>query len=265
MAATDIFSYKKLISHKLRALPKKDQYNFLFEISANLIKERLKSIQKTFVNVLDYNNGETFLLSDYLQKREKTHKYIMASLQKEINPRATYYLDPESIRLEDLKEIDLFVGNLNLHWINDLPGFFMQVRKSLTTDGMFIGTCFGRATLKELRKSIYLAQNDLDLPFTNHISPFIDSESGASLLQRAGLNFKVTDSEEVTVTYSDLRSLLNDLRGMGENNNMNTPYNPFYNKNFFQQLELNYQKTFSNENQEIIATFEIILLTAAKV
>lgn len=47
--------------------------------------------------------------------------------------------------------LDLVVSNLALHWINDLPGLFVQVRQALKPDGFFVATMFGEDTLFELR------------------------------------------------------------------------------------------------------------------
>ncbi len=49
------------------------------------------------------------------------------------------------------ESLDLVTSNLNIHWVNDLPALFSQVRKALKPDGLFLGSIFGEGTLPELR------------------------------------------------------------------------------------------------------------------
>lgn len=46
---------------------------------------------------------------------------------------------------------DLIMSSLSLHWVNDLPSTFQQIRESLKPDGAFIGAVLGGASLQELR------------------------------------------------------------------------------------------------------------------
>merc|ERR1712137_267898 len=50
--------------------------------------------------------------------------------------------------------LDLIVSALSLHWVNDLPGTLVQIRKALKPDGLFLGALFGAGTLSELRTSL---------------------------------------------------------------------------------------------------------------
>lgn len=59
-------------------------------------------------------------------------------------------LDEENIKFED-NSLDLVVSSLNLHWVNNLPGAFSNIIKSLKEDGVFLASVFGGDTLYELR------------------------------------------------------------------------------------------------------------------
>jgi NADH dehydrogenase [ubiquinone] 1 alpha subcomplex assembly factor 5 len=263
MSITEIFSSEKLLLHKLRSRNHFENHNFLFEISANIIKDRIEFLEKNPLKIFEYNNGETFIFADYFQKNFSSTEYCIGSLSKDLNNKATYSINPEDLQLK-ADSFNLIIANLNLHWINNLPGFLKEVQKSLQNNGTFIGTCFGRNTLKELKQSIYMTQNELGLPFSHHISPFISSEDGANLLHKAGFTFKVADYEELNVSYSNFKSLLYDLRGMGETNNMALTLNPF-NKRFLTVLEKNYYANFANADNELSATYELIILNAVKI
>lgn len=41
------------------------------------------------------------------------------------------------------KTFDMVLSNCQLHWVNDLPGTFSQIRKILKDDGLFLGAMFG--------------------------------------------------------------------------------------------------------------------------
>lgn len=49
------------------------------------------------------------------------------------------------------QHFDLVMSSLSLHWVNDLPSTFKQIRESLKPDGAFIGAVLGGASLQELR------------------------------------------------------------------------------------------------------------------
>jgi SAM-dependent methyltransferase len=46
---------------------------------------------------------------------------------------------------------DLVVACLSLHWVNDLPGALVQIRRALAPDGLFLAALPGLPTLGELR------------------------------------------------------------------------------------------------------------------
>lgn len=68
--------------------------------------------------------------------------------------------------------LDLVISSLSLHWVNDLPGCFTKVIKSLKPDGVFIASMFGGDTLYELRSSLQLAELERKGGIAPHISPF---------------------------------------------------------------------------------------------
>ena len=116
------------------------------------------------------------------------------------------------------ERLDLVFAAGDLHVTNDLPGAFLQIRRALKPDGLFLGALLGPATLAPLRQAFLEAEAMLDAPTSPHISPFVDLQDAAGLLQRAGFALPVADSEVITVSYADPMRLLRDLRLMGETN-----------------------------------------------
>jgi NADH dehydrogenase [ubiquinone] 1 alpha subcomplex assembly factor 5 len=113
---------------------------------------------------------------------------------------------------------DLVVANLSLHWINDLPGALIQLRRVLRPDGLFLASMPAIGTLAELRAALTEAELALAGGASPRVSPFPDVADCAGLLQRAGFAAPVVDVEEIVVRYADPLRMLRDLRAAGESN-----------------------------------------------
>jgi NADH dehydrogenase [ubiquinone] 1 alpha subcomplex assembly factor 5 len=113
---------------------------------------------------------------------------------------------------------DLVVANLSLHWVNDLPGALIQLRRVLKPDGLFLASVPALGTLGELRAALTKAEAALTGGAAPRISPFPDLPDCAGLLQRAGFALPVADLDEIGLMYADPFALLRDLRAAGETN-----------------------------------------------
>ncbi len=113
---------------------------------------------------------------------------------------------------------DLVVANLSLHWVNDLPGALVQIRRALVPDGLFLASLPGLPTLGELRAALAEAEAKLRGGVSPRVSPFPELRDGAALLQRAGFALPVADAEDVTLRYRNAQALFADLRAAGEGN-----------------------------------------------
>ncbi len=114
--------------------------------------------------------------------------------------------------------LDLAVSSLALHWVNDLPGALVQIRRALKPDGLFLAALFGGETLWELRQVLMEAELAVTGGVSPRVSPMADLRDAAGLLQRAGFALPVADRDTLTVGYPDMLVLMRDLRGMGETN-----------------------------------------------
>jgi NADH dehydrogenase [ubiquinone] 1 alpha subcomplex assembly factor 5 len=117
---------------------------------------------------------------------------------------------------------DLVVASLSLHWINDLPGALIQLRRTLKPDGLFLASMPALGSLAELRTALTEAELASSGGASPRISPFPDVPDCAGLLQRAGFSAPVVDVEEIVVRYADPLQLLRDLRKAGETNAVRT-------------------------------------------
>jgi len=116
------------------------------------------------------------------------------------------------------ESFDLVVANLSLHWVNDLPGALVQVRRCLRPDGLFLASLPGLGTLGPLREALAAAEAELRSGVSPRVSPFPELQDMAGLLQRAGFALPVADAEELPLVYRTPMGLLSDLRDAGETN-----------------------------------------------
>lgn len=113
---------------------------------------------------------------------------------------------------------DLVVAFLSLHWVNDLPGALVQIRRAMAPDGLILAMLPGLPTLQELRAATAEAEAELRGGLSPRVSPFPELRDGAALLQRAGFAMPVADAEDLPLLYRDPFALLADLRAAGETN-----------------------------------------------
>ena len=111
---------------------------------------------------------------------------------------------------------DLVIANLCLHWVNDLPGALVQLRRAMAPDGLFLATLPALGTLQPLREALTAAELGLRAGASPRVSPFPELRDGAALLQRAGFALPVADVEDIALAYRAPLSLLRDLQAAGE-------------------------------------------------
>jgi len=107
--------------------------------------------------------------------------------------------------------VDVVFSSLMLQWC-DLDEALKEVRRVLTTDGLFIFRTFGPDTLKELRAAWAQADG------YNHVNHFLDMHDVGDALVRAGLSEPVLDVDRLQLTYVDTTALMRDLKAIGAHN-----------------------------------------------
>ncbi len=113
---------------------------------------------------------------------------------------------------------DLVVASASLHWINDLPGALIQIRRALRPDGLFLASMPVLGTLDSMRHALTEAEASMTSGASPRVSPFADLRDCAALLQRAGFALPVADMDDIELLYANPFALLMDLRAAGETN-----------------------------------------------
>lgn len=162
------------------------------------------------------------------------------------------------------KSADLIVSNLALHSVNDLVGVLVQSGFALRPDGFLMASLFGGETLSELRQCLLEAEVALTGRAAQRVHPMADVRDLGGLLGRAGLALPVADVDRITVTYEHPMKLLQDLRAMGEVNIMRERSRAFLRRDVLMRAMQLYMEKFQQDDGRVIATFDIIYLSAWK-
>jgi malonyl-CoA O-methyltransferase len=146
--------------------------------------------------------------------------------------------------------IEMVWSNLAVQWCNDLPATFVELHRVLKTEGLLMLSTFGPDTLKELR----LAFNGVD--DNNHLNRFADMHDVGDMLVQAGFSEPVMDMEYMTLTYDDVRGVLQDLKAIGAHNATQGRGQGLMGKSAFNRLLENYEKL--RRDGKLPATYEIV-------
>jgi SAM-dependent methyltransferase len=156
--------------------------------------------------------------------------------------------------------LDLVASGLALHFVNDLPGTLVQIRRALKPDGLFVAALLGGDTLTELRQAFAAAEAELEDGISPRVLPFADLRELGALLQRAGFALPVTDVDRLTVRYASPLALMHDLRRMGATNPLiDRSRRPLRRATLVRMMEI-YGERFADPDRRIRATFEIVYL-----
>lgn len=269
-----IFNRDAVRQHRTRAAATAfAETDFLFREVGERLTERLDDVRRGFPCALDLGCHDG-VVARLLGARGDVATLVQSDLSPAMAARAkamtngpagrthhTLAADEEALPFRD-HAFDLVLSNLSLHWVNDLPGALVQIRRALKPDGLFLGTLLGGQTLWELREALSAAEIECEDGLSPRVSPFADVRDGGNLLTRAGFALPVADIETIAVSYPDPLKLLRDLRAMGESNAViERRKTPLRRQTLMRAMAI-YQDRFAAPDGRVTATFQIIYLTA---
>jgi NADH dehydrogenase [ubiquinone] 1 alpha subcomplex assembly factor 5 len=263
MSDHTIFDRRQVRMQRDRAAGALTEHDFLFRESADRLFERLLDVTRKFPLALDLgcHGGE---MAERLAGNFGIETLIAADLSPSMARKAQADLrvaaDEEALPFAEGR-FDLVVSNLSLHWVNDLPGALLQIRRLLKPDGLFLASMLGGETLRELRQCLLEAEIAEEGGAGPRVSPFVEVKDAGALLQRAGFKLPVADVDDVAVTYGDPFRLLADLRGMGETNALKSRRRGFSRRATLGRAMGLYVERHGDAEGRIPATFQIVTLT----
>lgn len=146
--------------------------------------------------------------------------------------------------------MNLVWSSLALQWAQDLEAVFRDLRRVLAPGGLLMFATFGPDTLKELRAAFGTID---DAP---HVNRFTDLHDIGDMLIHAGYANPVMEMEMLTLTYADLRTLMQDLKAIGAHNAAAARRRGLFGKSAWAKLEAAYET--HRVDSRLPATFEVV-------
>lgn len=148
---------------------------------------------------------------------------------------------------------DLVVSNLLMPWILPAEVFASELNRILSDCGVFFLSSTGPDTLCELRA----AWQQIDT--AEHINAFLDMHDVGDLLHRAGISDPVMDTERLSITYSSVDKLLDELVHLGCTNVLQGRRRGLIGDDIRSKLAANYsQDGIAGGEQGITSTLEVV-------
>ncbi|WP_049732783.1 methyltransferase domain-containing protein [Rhizobium ecuadorense] len=257
-----IFDKTLIAAHRHRALANNDpKAAFLLDIAAEEMAERLAVVERIFDTAVELH-GATGAAGRAALATGKVGTMIRVESEKAYaGPGETVIEAPlEDVPLEP-QSANLILAPLSLHLTNDTPGVFIQIRRALKPDGLFLAAIPGAGTLQELRDVLLAAEVEMTGGASPRVIPFADVRDIGSLMQRAGFTLPVIDAENYTVRYDSLFPLMRDLRAMGMSNPLAARGRVPLTRAFFLRAAEIYAERYSDPDGRIRATFSIVYVS----
>ena len=230
-----------------RAFKSKATDKFLWQYMASDLADRLADVSRDFSKILfigPIGNFAELILGS------KLGNFTFAVLcRAELNVSKVHQsnmllIDEDQLPFEPAS-FDLIISAGTLDCTNDLPGSLVQLRRSLVPDGLMLTTMFAAGSLSKLKSAMLIADGSR---VTAHIHPQIELKSAADLLSRTGFALPVVDLDYLSVRYSSLRTLIDDLRTSGFTNKLAGP-RPYLGKGYLAKLQQSWATLSDGENK----------------
>ncbi len=259
---SEIFDRRAVRRHRDRAAGRLGSHDFLLREVADRLADCLPDIKRDFPLALDLgcHGGQ---LASVLAGRGGIKEMVQCDLSGNMvagvsGPRLV--ADEEALPFAD-GQFDLVASVLSLHWVNDLPGTFSQIRRALKPNGLFLCAVLGAGSLDELRQALLAAEIEVRGGASPRVSPFMDARDAGSLLQRAGFALPVVDTDRIVLSYPDPFALMAELRGLGEGNAVAERSRNFTPRAVIAAAARHYHHEHGDADGRIPATFQTLTLT----
>ncbi|MDP9812784.1 SAM-dependent methyltransferase [Rhizobium tibeticum] len=254
-----IFDQARIATSRHRALLNYDpKATFLLDIAAEELGERLAVVERTFEHAVELH-GATGAAAHAAITTGKIGRLTRVESERAYAKAEEAFIEAalEEVPLEP-QSANLVLAPLSLHLTNDTPGVFIQIRRALKPDGLFLAAIPGAGTLQELREVLLATEIEMTGGASPRVIPFADVRDVGGLMQRAGFALPVIDAETYTVRYDSIFPLMKDLRAMGMTNPLVARSRKPLTRAFFLRAAEIYAERYADPDGRIRATFSII-------
>jgi NADH dehydrogenase [ubiquinone] 1 alpha subcomplex assembly factor 5 len=247
------------------ALCGQEEDEFVFTEAAERLLDRLDDVTRRFPLALDLG-ARGGLIGARLQGQGGIERLVACDLSPRFAGQAlkagqmALAADEELLPFQGAV-FDLVLSSLVLHWVNDLPGALIQIRRALKPGGLFLASLLGGSTLTELRQCLLEAESEILGGAAPRVSPMASLRDLGGLMQRAGFRQPVVDSEILTVRYKEPFRLLSDLRAMGETASFDKRLRQPLRRDVLLRAMGLYAERLADAEGRVPASFEILTLT----
>jgi SAM-dependent methyltransferase len=263
----NIFNTKKLIQYKNSKIKNWHNHNFIYEkFSIHLLK-KLNEIKRNVGNVLLITSDLCETL-EQLEKFECKKIFFFSQYDKFLKYNKS---NKRLVKIHGLFEnisfeknyFDLVIHNFSLNNLNNPQEHLTNILQFLKKDGLFICNFFGEKNLDELRKSLIITDNEIFQGVFPRIESSLKMVHVVDLLNRIGYKEIVSEVWDYKVFYNNTLTLLEDIRGIGENTVFERRNKGLKTRNYLEKLNQIYKKNFT-QDKKIVSTCNIVSLTSWK-
>lgn len=206
-----------MVKHRERSAPLLDGLLPVLADLAERLLDRLDDTNRRFATALDF--GGRGAVAPLLAARgiAVTSADFCAAMAARAGGLPLTLPGPDNFGLPEAA-FDLVVAHLSLHFLDDLPGALIQLKRALKPGGLLLAAMPVLGTLQDFRSALLESEEACTGGVSPRVSPFPELRDCAGLLQRAGFLLPVADIEEIDFLYADPLALLHELRAAGETN-----------------------------------------------
>ena len=239
-----------------------DSYDAVAELQYEIgdrMLERLDYIRQQPTRILDLGAGTGFFSAALLKRYRKADVVALDIAERmllRVQGRAGWFRKPQCVcaDAESLPfaedSFDFIFSNLMLQWCTDLESTLTELRRVLAPGGLLMFTSFGPDTLMELRASWEAVDG------YTHVNSFVDMHDVGDMLLATQWAEPVMDSERITVTYRELRTLMQELKHIGAHNVTAGRARGLTGRQHMQQLAEAYERF--REDGVLPASYEVV-------
>ena len=254
MLLKPIFDRKLLRINQKRYKSLRTKANFLELRTATKICDDLSIYNRKYNKILELNYNQDYIYN-FFKEQNYFNYYIRNSYD--------LVFDEEYIPFNN-NSFDLVIGNLNLHFINQIPSLLIQLKNIIENEGRVILSFFGEDNLDLLAKAIMKSEDQIYNAISPRIIPTIDIKTSAQLFVKAGFKNVIADVENIDWQFESFYDFLYFIKINCYGNIMINRSKIFFTKKLLDKTAEIYQKLSKNENNQTFASFKVITVIAEK-